>query len=76
MAAKSEFELIFEKEIPELKGLVRFYRHIRTGAELLSIINEEDNKVFGICFRTPPPDSSGVDISRNTRSFAVQGNTR
>ena len=60
MAAKNEFELIFEKEISELKGLVRFYRHIRTGAELLSIINEEDNKVFGICFRTPPPDSSGV----------------
>ena len=60
MAAKNEFELIFEKEVSELKGLVRFYRHIRTGAELLSIINEEDNKVFGICFRTPPPDSSGV----------------
>ena len=60
MAAKDKFELIFEKEIPELKGLVRFYRHIRTGAELLSIINEDDNKVFGICFRTPPSDSSGV----------------
>ncbi len=60
MAAGNEFELIFEKEIPELKGLVRFYRHIRTCAELLSIINEDDNKVFGICFRTPPPDSSGV----------------
>ncbi|MGA2404465.1 MAG: insulinase family protein, partial [Syntrophobacteraceae bacterium] len=60
MAVKDKFELIFEKEIPELKGLVRFYRHIPTGAELLSIINEDDNKVFGICFRTPPSDSSGI----------------
>ena len=60
MTAKDKFELIFEREIPELKGLVRFYRHILTGAELLSIINEDDNKVFGICFRTPPTDSSGV----------------
>ncbi|MFZ0930190.1 MAG: insulinase family protein [Syntrophobacteraceae bacterium] len=60
MTAKDKFELIFEREIRELKGLVRFYRHIQTGAELLSIINEDDNKVFGICFRTPPADSSGV----------------
>jgi hypothetical protein len=60
MAAEDKFELIFEREIRELKGLVRFYRHIPTGAEVLSIINEDDNKVFGICFRTPPSDSSGV----------------
>ncbi len=60
MAVKNKFELIFEKQIRELKGLVRFYRHIPTGADLLSIINDDDNKVFGICFRTPPSDSSGV----------------
>jgi presequence protease len=60
MTAKDKFELIFEREIRELKGMVRFYKHILTGAELLSIINEDDNKVFGICFRTPPSDSSGV----------------
>ena len=60
MAARDKFELIFEREIRELKGLVRFYRHILTGAEVLSIINEDDNKVFGICFRTPPSDSTGV----------------
>ncbi|HYA41833.1 MAG TPA: insulinase family protein [Syntrophobacteraceae bacterium] len=60
MAAKDKFELIFEKQIAELRGVARFYRHIPTGAELLSIINEDDNKVFGVCFRTPPSDSSGV----------------
>jgi len=60
MAAKEKFELIFEKQIRELKSVARFYRHITTGAELLSIVNEDDNKVFGICFRTPPSDSSGV----------------
>ncbi|MDR3568157.1 MAG: insulinase family protein [Syntrophobacteraceae bacterium] len=60
MSAKEKFELVFEREICEIKSLVRFYRHIATGAELLSIINEDDNKVFGICFRTPPSDSTGV----------------
>ncbi len=60
MGTRDKFELIFEREILELKGLVRFYRHIATGAEVLSIMNDDDNKVFGICFRTPPSDSSGV----------------
>ncbi len=60
MAANEKFKLIFEKGISELKGLARFYSHVRTGARVLSIINEDDNKVFGICFRTPPSDSTGV----------------
>jgi hypothetical protein len=59
MAAK-EFELVFEREIPELSNLARFYRHIGTGAEVLSLINDDENKVFGISFRTPPADSTGV----------------
>ncbi len=60
MSAKEKFELIFDREIREMKSLVRFYRHIATGAEVLSITNEDDNKVFGVCFRTPPSDSTGV----------------
>jgi Zn-dependent M16 (insulinase) family peptidase len=60
MSAKEKFELVFERQIREIKSLVRFYRHLATGAELLSIINEDDNKVFGVCFRTPPSDSTGV----------------
>ncbi|MDW8145180.1 MAG: insulinase family protein [Roseiflexaceae bacterium] len=54
------FELIREQQIPELNSLARLYRHVATGAELLSLINDDENKVFGIAFRTPPPDSTGV----------------
>ncbi|MBN2397081.1 MAG: insulinase family protein [Deltaproteobacteria bacterium] len=54
------FELIRERYIDELKTQARLYRHIRTGAELLSMINDDENKVFGITFRTPPFDSTGV----------------
>ena len=54
------FELIEERDIPEVNGKGIFYRHIKTGAELLSIINDDDNKVFSINFRTPPKDSTGV----------------
>ncbi len=54
------FELLRERYIDELKTQARLYRHIQTGAELLSMINGDENKVFGITFRTPPRDSTGV----------------
>ncbi len=60
MSAKERFELVFEREVPEIKSLVRFYRHASTGAEVLSVINDNENKVFGVSFRTPPSDSTGV----------------
>lgn len=60
MGAADKFELVFEKEIPELRTRARFYRHLKTGAEILSLVNEDENKVFGISFRTPPSDSTGV----------------
>ena len=54
-----DFELIREREIPEFNARAFFYRH-RTGAELLSLSNDDENKVFGINFRTPVADSTGV----------------
>ncbi|MEW5871170.1 MAG: insulinase family protein [Chloroflexota bacterium] len=54
------FELLKEQHIPELNTMARLYRHVRTGAELLSMQNDDENKVFGITFRTPPPDSTGL----------------
>ena len=54
------FELVWEKDIKELGGKVSLYRYRKNGAELLSVENSDENKVFGISFPTPPPDSSGV----------------
>jgi hypothetical protein len=54
------FELIRQQEIPELKTKASLFRHLKTGAELLSLENDDENKVFGITFRTPPADSTGV----------------
>ena len=36
------------------------YEHIKSGAQVLSIKAPDDNKVFGISFRTPPEDSTGL----------------
>ena len=54
------FNLIKEKHIPELNANAKLYIHKRTGARLLSVINDDENKVFGINFRTTPKDSTGV----------------
>jgi hypothetical protein len=60
MTLQHGFKLIREQEIAEYKTQARLYRHEKTGAELLSLINEDENKVFGITFRTTPKDSTGV----------------
>src|SRR5579871_4146747 len=54
------FELVKEANIAEASSTARLYRHTRTGAELLSLVNDDENKVFGIAFRTPPTDSTGI----------------
>src|SRR5262245_8428252 len=54
------FDLVVEKPVPAVRWSARLYRHKRTGAELLSLSNSDENKVFGITFRTPPSDSTGV----------------
>jgi Zn-dependent M16 (insulinase) family peptidase len=54
------FELVSERALPEASSTARLYRHARTGAELLSLVNDDENKVFGVSFRTPPPDSTGL----------------
>ncbi len=54
------FQLLREQEIPELNILARLFVHEKTSAQLLSLSNDDENKVFGITFKTPPSDSTGV----------------
>ena len=35
-------------------------RHKKTGARVMLIENDDENKVFNIAFRTPPKNSTGV----------------
>jgi len=60
MTTTHGFELVRETEIGELNTKARLYRHAKTGAELLSLETDDENKVFGINFRTPVADSTGV----------------
>jgi len=54
------FEIQRREIIGELRTEACLYHHVKSGAELLSLKNDDENKVFGITFRTPPRDSTGV----------------
>ncbi|MCP4420785.1 MAG: peptidase M16 [Chloroflexi bacterium] len=60
MTVTHGFELLREEEIEERNATARLYRHVRSGAELLSLETADENKSFGISFRTPPEDSTGL----------------
>ncbi len=60
MSVRHGFESLWVREIPELKTSAEMFRHVGTGTDLLSFTNEDENKVFGVTFRTPPADSTGI----------------
>jgi Zn-dependent M16 (insulinase) family peptidase len=60
MTTSHGFTLVREEQITELNTLARLWRHDKTGAQLLSMENDDENKCFGITFRTPPADSTGI----------------
>lgn len=54
------YELIQEKELNGIKAKGTLLRHKKSGARIVLIENDDDNKVFSIAFRTPPEDSTGL----------------
>lgn len=73
MTPNHGFELLRDEKIDEINTRARIWRHMKSGAELLSLENEDENKVFGITFRTPPEDSTGV---AHIMEHAVLGGSR
>ncbi|HRE46854.1 MAG TPA: insulinase family protein, partial [Aggregatilineales bacterium] len=54
------FEFLREQVIPELNTTAKLYRHRKTGAQVLSMEKDDENKVFGVAFYTPVEDSTGI----------------
>eukprot|EP01138_Halocafeteria_seosinensis_P006623 gb/GECG01006771.1/.p1 GENE.gb/GECG01006771.1/~~gb/GECG01006771.1/.p1 ORF type:complete len:1104 (+),score=135.91 gb/GECG01006771.1/:1-3312(+) len=73
LRSHSSFEVVHEQSLPEFSAYGRLYRHKNTGGEVLSLrtdenggplgkktSSEDENKVFGIGFKTIPTRSNGV----------------
>ena len=54
------FELVREDYVAEYDSKVFFFRHTKTGAEVMSLSNDDENKCFGVTLRTPPANSTGI----------------
>ncbi|GKY95558.1 hypothetical protein MPSEU_000517400 [Mayamaea pseudoterrestris] len=54
------YDVVQRDIVHEYGAYCTLFRHKKSGAQLLSVSSEDDNKVFGITFRTPPEDSTGV----------------
>ena len=68
------YEVLKQENLTDIHSTGYLVRHKKTGARLVLIENDDENKVFNIAFRTPPKDSTGVALSWSTVYSAVQGN--
>lgn len=54
------YEVQKEEDLRGIKAKGYLLRHRKSGARVVYIENDDNNKVFSIGFRTPPSDSTGV----------------
>ena len=54
------YSLIQEEDLSDIKSKGKLLKHKKSGARILLIENDDENKVFAIGFRTTPSDSTGV----------------
>lgn len=54
------YEVQKEEDLKGIKAKGYLLRHRKSGARVVYIENDDNNKVFSIGFRTPPSDSTGV----------------
>lgn len=56
----SAYQVIEKRKISDLNSDGYILKHKKTGAMITLLLNDDENKVFYIGFRTPPKDSTGV----------------
>lgn len=54
------YQVIQEADLSDIKSRGILLKHKKSGARVLLMENDDENKVFAIGFRTPPSDSTGV----------------
>ncbi|MCD8036548.1 MAG: insulinase family protein [Clostridiales bacterium] len=54
------FTLLNKENIDDINSVGYLFKHEKSGARLMYIENDDDNKVFSISFKTPPEDDCGT----------------
>lgn len=72
------YSIIRKEELKDINSVGYVMKHDKTKAKVIVILNDDDNKTFGIGFRTPPTDSTGVahiiehSVLEGSESFPVK----
>ena len=54
------YQVMQKADLSDIKSRGTLLKHKKSGARILLMENDDENKVFAIGFRTPPSDSTGV----------------
>lgn len=54
------YELVSSEVLDEINSVGLVYKHVKSGAKVVVVSNDDENKVFTVGFRTPPMNSTGV----------------
>ena len=61
MSHDSSFRILRSEYIPSVRSTVTRAVHLKNGAEFIHVhCSEERENFFAVCFKTPPPDDTGV----------------
>ncbi|MEI7596821.1 MAG: insulinase family protein [Bacteroidota bacterium] len=72
------FKLIEKRFVKEVNADCYYYEHVKSGAKLLKIASNDDNKTFGITFKTLPNSDNGVahilehSVLNGSKNFPVK----
>ena len=56
----SKYELIKKEEIADIHSAGLLLKHKKSGARVVVLSNDDENKVFSIGFKTPPFNDTGL----------------
>lgn len=74
----NQYEIIKEEDLQDVKCRGYLLKHKKSGARLVLMEADDDNKVFSVGFRTPPEDSTGLphilehSVLCGSRNFPVK----
>lgn len=54
------YQLLVQEQIEEIEGEAFLYQHLKSGAQVVMLKNQDPHKAFSITFKTPPQDDTGV----------------
>ena len=55
-----KYVLLKEEYIKDIDSNAKLYKHVKSGARVVTLSNTDNNKTFTIGFRTPPVNNTGV----------------